>query len=68
MLNSKDKHKIPVSEPDIIAELTASSLRGETLTRSEAVQRIRQRYEEDRRTLGWYTALRRHRERRAHGH
>lgn len=67
MLNSKDKRVMPVNDADVVAEVTAASLRGETLTRSEAVQRIRQRYEDDRRTLGWYEALRRHRERREHG-
>lgn len=60
--------KFPVCEPDIIAEIASAEVRGETITRRDAIQRIRDRHDEERRELGWFEALRRQRERRAvHG-
>ena len=62
MIKSKKHHAPIASNADIQAEITCAALRGEVLTRRDAIKRINERWDADKRRYGWYNALKRARE------
>lgn len=56
---------ILITNASIDAEIEAAALRGEVLTRLDAIDRIHQRRTQFRRDCGWYRAIRAEREHQA---
>jgi len=56
------KDDILITNIDITSEIAAASVRGETLTVLEAIERIHQRRQANRDQYGWYHALQLERE------
>lgn len=57
MRGKTTKDDILITNIDITSEIAAASVRGETLTTLEAVERIHQRRQVNRDQYGWFRAL-----------